>query len=102
MLTILLGDPVGLPVVKVIVCNGTEATNHGHFHGHQQATSSKLITPVIRSKSVSNLNEEKLKHSDEEVLQMRNKLLILTRNRALFQQLERNQKWTLALICINF
>lgn len=92
-----MSDPAGLPVLKVIVCNGTETTNHVNFHG--QTTSTKLMTPV-RSKSVSNLNDEKLKHSDEEVLQMRNKLLILTRNRALFQQLERNQKWTLALICV--
>jgi hypothetical protein len=59
-----------------------------------------LKTQAVRCMSVSNLNEKRLKHTDEEVIQMRNKFLILTRNRAIFKQLERNQKWTLAIICI--
>lgn len=93
----ILVSPSVLPVLNVIVCSGTETGNH-HLPQHGQHLSTKQ--PPVRSKSVSNLIEEKLKHSDEEVIQMRNKLLILARNRALFQQLERNQKLTLALICV--
>lgn len=88
-------SPAGLPVLKVILCSGNEAGSYVPLYG--QASSTKSST---RSKSVSNLNEEKLKHSDEEVIQMRNKLLVLAQNRAIFQQLERNQKWTLVLICV--
>lgn len=94
----ILVSPVGLPVLKVIVCSGTESGSNTPQQ-HSQTVFTNKLQP-IRSKSVSNLNEEKLKHSDEDVIQMRNKLLILAKNRALFLQLERNQKWALALICI--
>ena len=96
--TIVVSPAAGLPVLKVIVCSGTETPNHVTYHGKP----TKLVPPTVRSKSVSNLTDEKLKHSDEEVLQMRNKLLVLAefRNKAIFQLLEKNQKWTLSLICV--
>ncbi|EFX65748.1 hypothetical protein DAPPUDRAFT_332905 [Daphnia pulex] len=96
--TIVVSPAAGLPALKVIVCSGTETPNHIAYHGK----STKLAPSAVRSKSVSNLTDEKLKHSDEEILQMRNKLLVLAefRNKAIFQLLEKNQKWTLSLICV--
>ncbi|XP_046444388.1 MFS-type transporter SLC18B1-like isoform X2 [Daphnia pulex] len=95
--TIVVSPAAGLPALKVIVCSGTETPNHIAYHGK-----STLAPSAVRSKSVSNLTDEKLKHSDEEILQMRNKLLVLAefRNKAIFQLLEKNQKWTLSLICV--
>ena len=91
-------SPAGLPNLKIMDGYGTDTTDHAFQDCYRPST--KLITQAVRCMSVSNLNERRLKHSDEEVIQMRNKFLILTRNRAIFKQLERNQKWTLALICI--
>lgn len=90
-------SPAGLPYLKITNDCGTEITDHVFQDCHRP--SEKLIAQTARCMSVSNLNERRLKHSDEEVTNMRNKFLILTRNRAIFKQLERNQKWTLALIC---
>jgi len=50
--------------------------------------------------SVPNLDEEKQKFSDEQVMQMRNKLINLARHREVFRQLPKNQKLTLAVICM--
>ncbi len=77
--------------------DGTDTTDHAFL---DYRPSAKLITQAARCMSVSVLNDKRLEHSDEEVIQLRNKFLILTKNRAIFKQLERNQKWTLAIICI--
>ena len=55
-----------------------------------------------RTMSVPNLVEERMKHSDEEVRQMRIKFLTLARNRALFRQMGRNQKCALTAICLTY
>lgn len=75
----------------------TDTTDHA-FQDYRP--SAKLITQAARCMSVSVLNDKRLEHSDEEVIQLRNKFLILTKNRAIFKQLEQNQKWTLAIICV--
>jgi hypothetical protein len=77
--------------------DGTDTTDHAFL---DYRPSAKLSTQVARCMSVSVLNDKRLEHSDEEVIQLRNKFLILTKNRAIFKQLEQNQKWTLAIICI--
>jgi hypothetical protein len=94
--TICVSPAASLPILKVIVWGGFETPNHVN------GNTTKMFSSTVRSKSVSNLPDEKLKHSDEEVLQMRNKLLVLAefRNRAIFQLLEKNQKWTFSLICV--
>lgn len=90
-------SPTLLPYLKIIDDGGTETIDHAFQDCHRP--SAKLTAQTVRCMSVSNLNEKRLEHSDEEIMQMRNKFLILTRNRAIFKQLEQNQKWTLALIC---
>lgn len=50
--------------------------------------------------SVPNLNEEKEKLSDSDFFAMKNKFIILSRQREVFRQLPKNQKLTLAIICM--
>lgn len=90
----------GLPALKVLVCSGMETSSTlTAIQVVQQQSMFHNLQPT-RSKSVSNLDEEKQKLSDEDVIRMRNKFLILARNRQLFQQLESRQKWTLIVICL--
>jgi hypothetical protein len=91
-------SPALSPNLEIIHSYGIDTTDYAFPDSNHPST--KLKTQAVRCMSVSNLNEKRLKHTDEEVIQMRNKFLILTRNRAIFKQLERNQKWTLAIICI--
>lgn len=88
-------SPAALPILKVVgFCSSTvieTITAHDGPDDHPTAH---------RCRSVPNLDEEKLKHSDEEVRKMRNALLSLSKSRAVFRQLRRDQKWALAAICL--
>ena len=90
-------SPAGLPILKVVFCSSIETVNTLAWHDHQS-----LVNPSTqgRSMSVPNLDEEKQKFSDEQVMQMRNKLINLARHREVFRQLPKNQKLTLAVICM--
>lgn len=96
--TMIVSPAVGRAILEVIVCSGTE--NPIGVTSDGQPSTMKRGTGV-RSQSVSNLSDKKLRHSDEEVSQMKNKFLLLAelRNRRFFRLLEKKQKWTLALIC---
>lgn len=79
-----------LPVLKVF-SSSLEVPASSEHHNH---------VPAARSKSVSNLEEEKLRLSDDDIRQIRNRLVIFARNRALFRQLAAEQKWVLMVICL--
>lgn len=89
----------GLPSLKVLVCSGMETSSTiAAIHVQQQSV--VHVPQPARSKSVSDLDEEREKLSDEDVKRMRRNFLILARNRQLFQQLGSRQKWTLIVICL--
>ncbi|XP_057380318.1 MFS-type transporter SLC18B1-like [Daphnia carinata] len=96
--TLIVSPAAGRTVLDVIVCSGIDAPKYAISDCQTLAMKSGT---GIRSQSVSNLTDKKLCHSDEEILQLKNKFLLLAelRNRRFFRLLEENQKWTLALVC---
>lgn len=89
-------SPAGLPILKV-VCNGSDTTNHKPICNELRSV--KAIT-ISRSKSVPNMYDQKIGHYSGEALQMKNRIIMITTNKILFQQLKLRHRWTLALICI--
>lgn len=84
-------DP-GAPALQEVLSNTIPDFN-GIIH------QSEPEAYLEHSKSVPNLHEERLKHSEEEIRQMRIRFLTLAQNRELFRQMGRNQKCTLCVIC---
>lgn len=96
--TMIVSPTAGRTVLDVVVCSGTDTPKYAISNCQ---TSGMKSGTGIRSQSVSNLSDKKFRPSDEEILQLKNKFLLLAelRNRRFFRLLEKNQKWTLALVC---
>lgn len=87
---------------KVVRFTGIESVHHCHLldrHPHHD-DNNHLHHQVSRCRSVPNLDEEKMRHSDEEIRKMRNAMLSLKRSREVFRQLGRQQRLALAAICL--
>ena len=85
-------SPGAVPVLKEF-CNNIDS--------HGPTSDQSLVNPSpLRSKSVSNLDDSKRNHTDEEIRQIRNKWLNIARNRALFLALGKAQKLTLLVISL--
>lgn len=102
-------SPAGLPILNVV--RFASATIDSATTYHHDGTGGNLHyiggdrdlnhhQAAHRCRSVPDMTEEKLKHSDEDFRQMRHALLNLAKSRALFRELGRHQKWALAAICI--